>query len=128
MKNRRIAVIDKDKKFLGQIEEVLAASGYVPVVVNDARLAVDITVRSKPDVILLELKMPRKNGFELADEMNRAFETQSIPIIAMSGLFRKESFPLMNLCMDLCGIKRYLRKPFHPREVISVIEDAIGER
>ncbi len=124
MKNIKIAIIDEDKEILGELEEVLTASGYAPVVVNDARSAVDIAVRNKPDVILLELKMPNKNGFELASEMNRVFETQRIPIIAMSSLLKEDTFPLMNLC----GIKRYLRKPFHPLDVISVIEDVIGEK
>jgi len=121
MKNRKIVIIDEDKKFLGELEEVLTASGYSPVVVNDAFSAVDIVVQRKPDVILLELKMSSKNGFELANEMTRVFETQRIPIIAMASFLKDESFPLMNLC----GIKRYLKKPFHPLDVISAIEDVI---
>lgn len=123
MKSRKIVIIDEDKIFLGEIKEVLTASGYAPVVVNDALSAVDTIIRSKPDVILMELKMPSKNGFEIADDMNRVFETQRVPIIAMSLLFKDDPFPLMNLC----GIKRYLKKPFHPLDVISAIEDVMQE-
>lgn len=121
MGNRKVAIIDEDQKILKELEGILSAGGYDPIVVNDALSAADIVFRRRPDVILLELRMQHKNGFELADEMNRVFEAQRIPIIAMSSLFKVESFPLM----DLCGIKRCLRKPFSSLDVIAVIEDVI---
>ena len=121
MGNKRIAVIDEDQKILDELEGILSASGYDPVVVNDAFLAAEIVIQRRPDVILLELKMQRKNGFELADEMNRVFEAQRVPIIAMSSFFKVEPFPLMGLC----GIKRYLKKPFLPLDVIAAIEGVL---
>jgi len=128
MGNKKVVIIDDDEAFLEGLEKTLSASGYDPLVVTDPLSAVEIAIEKKPDVILLELRMPCKNGFELADEMNRALETQSIPIIAMSEFFKEESFSLMNLCMNLCGIKKYLKKPLHPLEVISAIEDVIKEK
>lgn len=125
MGNTKVVIIDDDEAFLEGLEKILSASGYDPLVVADPRSAVEIALNRKPDVILLELRMSCKNGFELADDMNRALETQSIPIIAMSEFFKEESFSMMNLCLNLCGIKRYLKKPFHPLEVISAIEDVI---
>ena len=123
MKNRRIAIIDEDKKFLGELEGVLNLSGYDPVVVNDSYLAVDMIAQMEPDVILLGLKMPRKNGFELASEINRVFEAKKIPIIAMSGIFKDE----FKFLLDLCGINRFLRKPFQPLDVIWAIENVTIE-
>lgn len=124
MDYKKIAIIDEDKEFLGKLEQVLAASGYTPVVVNDVRLAVDIVVEEKPKVILLELKMLGKNGFELAGEISSLPETEKIPIIAMSEAFKSDPLPLMHLC----GITRYIIKPFQPLDVISAIEDVIGEK
>ena len=119
MKNKEIIIIDEDNKFLGELEGVLSRSGYDPVVINDARLAIDIVTQRKPDVILLELRMPYKNGFELANEINYAFETNRPPIIAMSLFLKDESRCFLNLC----GIHRYLKKPFNPLDVIWCIED-----
>lgn len=119
MKNRKIIIIDKDKEFLGKMKKIVTAIGYILVMVNDALSAVDTVIRSKPDLIILELKMPRLNGFELAREMNRVFDTEKIPIIAMSSLFRNNPSSLMNLC----GIQKYLRKPCHPLDVIWAIEN-----
>lgn len=123
MKNRRVVIVNDDQKSLGDLEEILVASGHELVVVNDALLAVDTVIQRDPDVILLELRMPRKNGFEIAYEINHVFETNKIPIIAMSSFFKDEFVSLL----DLCGINRYLKKPFNPLDVIWAIENVIKE-
>src|SRR4051812_48856735 len=120
MKNR-VVVIDDDKEFLGEMEDLLIASGYETTAVNDTQTALDISKQKRPDVILMDLKMPGKSGFELADEMSRITELRDIPIIGISGFFKDE----FNSFMNLCGIKSCLKKPFNSREVISAIEDAV---
>ena len=119
MRNKEAVIINNDKESLGGLEEILAATGYDSVVVHDAFSAVDIVVQRKPDVILVELKMPRKNGFEIAEEINRVLETEKIPIIAMSKFFKDEFGFLLNLC----GINRHLKKPFNALNVIWAIEN-----
>ena len=121
MGKRRVAIIDDDKKFLSKIEEILLMGGYVPIVANDAMLAVDAVSQSEPDVILMELRMPGKNGFELADAIHRVSETRRIPLIAMSDFFKQEFAWLLGLC----DIKRWLIKPFQPLDVIWAIENEI---
>jgi CheY-like chemotaxis protein len=122
MKHGKVAIIDDNEKFLSRIKSILLMSGYIPVLVNDAFLAVDTVVRSKPDVILVELRMPGKNGFELTDSINRICESRKVPLIAMSDSFKDE----FHWLLDLCGIKRRLKKPFQPLDVIWAIENEIG--
>ena len=123
MKNRKIAIIDDDRKIAKDLEAILTTIGHEPVVVNDALLAVDTVVQKRPDMILLELRMPHKNGFELAAEMNHVLEKAKIPIIAMSRFFKHEFRFLLNLC----GIQAYLRKPFLPLDVIWAVESVTEE-
>lgn len=123
MRNKEALIINDDKESLGDLEGILSASGHDSVVVLDALSAVDAVVQRKPDVILLELKMPQKNGFELADDINRALETRKIPIIAMSAVFKEEYTFLLNLC----GITRCLKKPFNALDVIWAVENAAEE-
>ena len=123
MQSRKVAVIDNDQKSLSEIEEFLLLSGYDPVLVSDPSLAVHTVLENKPDVILIELKMPRKNGLELTDSINRAFETKRVPVIAMSDFFKEE----FSWLLDLCGIKRWLKKPFQPLDVIWAIENEVEE-
>lgn len=119
MANKKVVIINDDKESLGELEEILGASGYDSVVVNDALAAVDVVVQNKPDVILLELKMPRKNGFEIAGEINQALETRRIPIIAMSDFFKGE----FGFLLELCGINRHVTKPIKPLDVLWAIDN-----
>jgi len=123
MQNRKVAIIDDNQDSLRELEEILRMAGYTPVLVDDILGAVDTAIENKPDVILMELKMPHKNGFALADAINRVFETKKIPIIAMSNLFEDKSKWLM----DFCGIKRWIKKPFLPLDVIWAVENEIEE-
>ena len=124
MENRKVAIINNNKQSIGNLEGILAAIGHDLVMIDNALLAVDIVAQTRPDVIFLELKMPRKNGFELAEEINHVFTTKKIPIIAMSAFFKAEFGFLLNLC----GINRYLKKPFNPLDVIWAIENVTEAR
>lgn len=121
MANKRVVIINDGKDSLGELEAILGASGYDSVVVNDALAAVDVVVRNNPDVVLLELKMPRKNGFEIAGEINHALETRRIPIIAMSDFFKGE----FGFLLELCGINRHVTKPVKPLDVLWAINSVI---
>ena len=119
MKNIKVAVIDHDKKSLRELEEILAGGGYTPILVNDASLAVNTVIQRKPDLILMDLKIPRKNGFEITRVINQVSETREVPIIAMSESFKDE----FNGLLYLCGIKRCIKKPFLPLDVIWAVEN-----
>ena len=123
MQNRKVAIIDDNQESLRELEQILKMAGYTPVLVDDIFGNVDTVIENKPDVILMELKMPHKNGFALADAINRVFETKKIPIIAMSNLFKDE----FKWLMDFCGIKRWIKKPFLPLDVIWAIENELEE-
>lgn len=123
MNNRKTVIINNRRNPLGDLERILAATGHESVVVNDALSAVSIVIQQKPGLILMELKMPHKTGFELADEINRAFETERIPIIGMSELFRDE----FGFLLEFCGINGYLQKPFKPLDVIWAVENIMEE-
>jgi len=123
MPNTKVTIIDDNQGSLRELEKILKMAGYTPVLVNDVLEALDTVVNNKPDVILMELKMTHKNGFALADAINRVFETKKIPIIAMSNIFKDE----FKWLMDFCGIKRWIKKPFLPLDVIWAIESVIEE-
>jgi two-component system response regulator AdeR len=121
--NKKVLVIDDDKEFLEEIKETLALSGYDVVEVNDPVLAIDVATKINPDVVLLDLKMPGKSGFQVADELKHFSALTNIPIIIMTGYFKDDYLPLLNIC----GIKKCLKKPFHPLDIIAQIETVLSE-
>jgi len=121
MANKRVMIVDDDKELLDELGEALALSGYDMVPVEGGSSALEMVSKVNPDVILLDLKMPGKSGFQLADEIRHVPEFSRIPIIAMTGFFKEGFGPLM----EMCGIKKYLKKPFNPLNMIFEIESVL---
>jgi len=124
MTTKKVMIVDNDKDFLSELEETLSASGYEMVAVDDPQVASLMADRIKVDVILLDLKMPGKNGFELAFELGHIPGLQHVPIIAMTGFYKEDYDALF----ASCGIKKCLKKPFRPLDVIAVIETVLAEQ
>lgn len=124
MAKKKIMLIDDNKEFLEELVETLSLSGYEVLAVNDAATAFEAARAAKPDMVLLDLKMPGKTGFKVADEITHSAELKHIPIVAMTGHFTDLEYSLL---INLCGIKKCLLKPFHPLDVIAQIENLLRE-
>lgn len=120
-----IMVVDDNEELLEELENLLRLGGYDVIAVSDSTKAVDTAVNSRPDLILLDLKMSPKSGFQIADEARNQAPLKGIPVIAMTGFFTEKQHMLM---MKLCGIKTAILKPFRPLNLITKIEFALGNR
>jgi DNA-binding response OmpR family regulator len=121
-KNKKIMIVDDDEEFLGELRDMFVSSGYEVNAISDPALALEAVHKISPDVILLDLKMQKMSGFQVADKLRNFSEVNRIPIIAMTAFFVEEEHSLL---MKLCGIKNCLKKPFSPTEAIERIEAAL---
>lgn len=115
---KKIMIIDDNKELLEELKETISLCGYEVVTVSDAILALDAVNKEKPDVILLDLKMPGKSGFQIAYELKDFKQYKHIPIIAITGFLNDDYVSLMKIC----GIQSCLTKPFGPLEIVPKIE------
>ncbi len=121
----RILVVDDNPEFLEELQEMLSQNGYQTKTLSDSEQALAVAHAVKPEVILLDLKMSPKSGFQVADEMRHSFKMKDVPIVAMTGFFTEKEHILM---MKLCGIKTFILKPFNPIDLIAKVEFALGRR
>lgn len=124
MGKKRIMIIDDDKDFLDELKEALELNGYNPVAVSDTNEVLDVAQRSKPDLVLLDLKMPGKSGFETAVELRQAPGFSELPILAMSGCYDGGDFPLM----QVHGIIKCFNKPLKIENIVSEIGVLLKEQ
>lgn len=125
MQEETIMIVDDNKNILDEMREILSLSGYRVVGVADSQKAAGIAQRIKPDLILLDLRMAGKNGFEVAKELKGAFSTAGIPIVAMSGYFPVDDSGML---FEKSFMKAFLKKPFAISDLITQIEVILGER
>ena len=122
MERKRVMIVDDDREFIAELKEALELSGYDAVPVDDSNRAIESALKVKPDVVLLDLKMPNKSGFEVAAELKRMPQFASVPIIAMSACYKDGDFSLLRVN----GIVKYLSKPFDTEAAIAEISMLLG--
>jgi DNA-binding response OmpR family regulator len=116
----RIAIVDDEEDLLEELEETFRLNSYDVEAISDATAASELIAKSRPDVVLLDLEMKGKNGFQIADELSHNPVTAEIPIIAMTGLYRSEDRENLRITGRFEDL---LIKPFAISDVLEMIKE-----
>lgn len=115
MKEVRILIVDDDPSIRKFIRANLEARGYQVLSAEDGDEAVRIVEKEMPDLILLDIMMPKINGFEVCQRIRQWSGVPIIMLSARAGEMDKVT------CLD-CGADDYLTKPFSLKELLSRIK------
>ncbi len=102
------------RKITGRL---LARSGYHVVAAKDGVDALEQLAEALPDVMLLDVEMPRMDGFELTKRMRKDERTKAIPIIMITSRTAEKH---RNYALEL-GVNDYMGKPYHDEELLKSI-------
>ena len=116
-----VLAVDDDPHTLRYLHDVLAQSGYYPVVTGEPEEAVRLMEEERPQLALLDLMLPETDGIEL---MKSIRETADVPVIFLSAYGQED---LIARAFDM-GAADYLVKPFSPTELSARIRAALRMR
>lgn len=83
---KRILLVDDDESFTRVLKIGLETAGYEVCTENQASRALPVARAFKPDVIVLDINMPEKDGVEVSDDLREDEEMGNVPVIFLSGL------------------------------------------
>lgn len=109
-----VLIADDNMQISSILEEYVRKEGYTPIQAYDGEEALKLFTARKPDVVLLDVMMPKMDGFEVCREIRKQSDTPVIMITARGEDFEK----IMGL--DI-GADDYIIKPFSPSEVMARI-------
>ncbi len=113
--SKYILVIDDDKNICEVIKLYLQKEGYKVTVAYDGQSGLDEFMRDTPELIVLDIMMPKKDGWEVLKQIRK---TSTVPVIMLSA--KGETFDKV-LGLEL-GADDYIVKPFDPKEFIARIK------
>ena len=115
---RRVLLVDDEPSIIKVVGRRLEIAGYEVLTAMDGDEGLTKARLGNPDVIVLDLMMPKINGFEVCAALKKDPKYQQIPVIIFTGKGR-----LMDeqLCRE-CGANAYITKPHKPQELIEQIE------
>lgn len=122
-KKTKILVVE-DETFLVKIYSVkLKKEGYDVTLATDGEEAVKVAAEVKPDLILLDLILPKLNGFEALEEIRKNASLKKTPVIVLSNLGQEEDIKRA----EALGATDYLVKAnFSIQDVVQKIKSVLG--
>jgi chemosensory pili system protein ChpA (sensor histidine kinase/response regulator) len=120
----RVMVVDDSITVRKVTSRLLERQGMDVVTAKDGVDAVAKLQEFHPDVMLLDIEMPRMDGFEVARHMKNSEELKDIPIIIITS---RTGDKHRNTAMEL-GVKRYLGKPYQEAELMDNINELLAEK
>ena len=119
-----IMVVDDTPANLRLLSKILQERDYQVRPVPEGSLALAAAKAKPPDLILLDIRMPEMNGFQVCEELKSEASTKDIPIIFISAL---DAIQDKVKAFTIGGVD-YITKPFHVEEVLARVENHLAIR
>jgi CheY-like chemotaxis protein len=121
---RKILVADDSLTIQKVVELTFADSDYRLTCVSNGKLALEAVRRDPPDLILADVVMPEKNGYEVCEEIKRNPATASIPVVLLAGTFE----PFDRERAERLGCDAIVSKPFDSHQLFRQVESLLANR
>jgi len=118
---KTVLVIEDENNILKSIEFCMEQAGYSVVAAQDGLSGMQKALEIKPDLILLDLVLPKMNGYLVCEALKNEESTNSIPIVIMSAKAEEEDIEKARSH----GANDYLVKPFTPDELRKKVKEKL---
>jgi two-component system alkaline phosphatase synthesis response regulator PhoP len=118
----KILIADDEPNILISLEFLMKREGYEVVLARDGQEAMDAIVRERPALVLLDVMMPIKTGFDVCYEV-RAHEAVRDTLIVMLTAKGRDTDVAKGLAL---GANAYMTKPFSTKELVQKVRDLLG--
>ncbi len=114
---KKILIVDDDYEIIDSIRYALEGQGYLVVIARDGNQALALAERDNPDLMILDMMMPKRSGFLVLEKLRRVRETP-LPVIMITGNegSRHKAYA------ELLGVSDYIRKPFAMDRLLQAVE------
>jgi CheY-like chemotaxis protein len=114
---RKVLLADDDTVFAKLVLKALKEEGYTVYHAIDGQMAMEMALRYKPDVMLLDIGMPVLNGLNVFEKLRQLPATSRTPVIFVSGVMSQVVEPLLQAAPRVA----YLKKPFDLVDLSSML-------
>ena len=129
--SKKVLVVDDDPDVRLFSVTVLEENGYTPLEAEDGESGLKIIKAEKPDLVILDVLMPRQSGVRLYRELKTTKALKDLKVIILSGIAKKTFLRSQKALTEFGGAEIpepeiYLEKPVEPDELADVVKQVLG--
>ena len=115
---KKILIVDDSRSEVRLLESLLEQAGYAPVSLSDPRRVEQVVASERPQLILLDVIMPDRNGFQVCRELKGNAETARIPVV----LVTSKDTDSDRFWGQRQGADGYVTKPFTKEQLLDAVQ------
>lgn len=129
--SKKVLVVDDDPDVRSFVMTVLDEHRYIPLVAQDGVEGFEMIEKNPPDLVILDVLMPRGSGIRLYHRLKTTDKYKQIPVIMFTGITLKSFLKSQKVLDEFKGAAVpepdiYLEKPVDPEELAAAVKRAIG--
>ena len=123
MSSARVLAVDDSPTILEMIQAILVAGGYEVITASDGQEALNAARSEAPDLILLDVMLPKLDGYRVCRLLKFDQKFKSIPIIMLTAKSEEQSV----VTGIRTGADQYLTKPIEPERLLSAVAEELSK-
>ena len=117
MAKKVILIVDDEPNNLKLVRDLLQVFGYTTIEATDGKQGVELAKARIPDLILMDIMMPKMDGYRACDAIKRDETTKGIPVVMLTAM----GYELNKQLARKLGADGYITKPFTRKELLEVV-------
>lgn len=119
---KQVLVIEDEPNIIEAISFILNRDGWSVATHANGETAAEAVLGQVPDVLILDVMLPGRSGFDILQELRGHAATQALPVLMLTARGQKKDRELA----DRLGVSRFMTKPFSNAEMLEVVRELAG--
>jgi two-component system, OmpR family, alkaline phosphatase synthesis response regulator PhoP len=120
--NKKILVVEDDRSLQNALVEMLSQAGYAVMTALDGEEGLEKIFAEKPDLVLLDIILPKKDGYEVLETIKKNEATKDVPVLILTNL---EEIDNIQKAIDLGATTFMVKSDFSLKDVLGKIKEAL---
>ena len=121
--DKRVLYIEDEKFFADTVDKMFTAAGYTVQLASDGTEGIKIVREWKPDIVLLDLLLPKTDGYEVLKQLKADLGTKAIPVIVLSNLGSEDD---VKKATEMGALHFFVKAMTMPTTILGTVKEVIG--
>ena len=119
---KRVLLIEDEPNIIEAIRFILSRDGWAVDIHSDGATALDAIAAKAPDLIILDVMLPNRSGFEIMRDLRKSASHADTPVLMLTARGQDKDRAMA----EATGVSRFMTKPFSNAEVLEVVRELVG--